>query len=134
MELGFLSFPAGNCGWAGVQPLRLGCSSFLVPSLPSLLPASHSGQHKLLLLQVLPLYQETWHQTWHQTWHHTGCGCDLRVVAVPFSVSLQFGAALSTQPALPGHFSTCQALPREGKNIHPINMMGLARFKLLLDC
>lgn len=44
-----------------------------------------------------------------------GRGCDLRVGAVLFSVSLYFGAALSTQPALPGRFSTCQPLPREGK-------------------
>lgn len=36
------------------------------PFLPSLLPGSHSGQHNLLLLQVLPWYQETWHHagTW----------------------------------------------------------------------
>lgn len=61
LELGFLSLPAAKCGWAGVQPLRLGCSSFLAPSLTSLLPGSHSGQHNLLLLQVLPLDQETWH-------------------------------------------------------------------------
>lgn len=60
MELGFLSLPAAKCVGAGVQPLRLGCSSFLVPSLPSLLPGSHSGQHNLLLLQALSLYQETW--------------------------------------------------------------------------
>lgn len=40
--------------------LGLGCSSFLAPSLPSLLPGSHSGQHNLLLLQALSLYQETW--------------------------------------------------------------------------
>lgn len=56
MELGFLSLPAAKCVWAGVQPLRLGCSSFLAPSLPSLLPGSHSGQHNLLLLQALSLY------------------------------------------------------------------------------
>lgn len=89
--------------------LGLGCSSFLAPSLPSLLPGSHSGQHNLLLLQLLPLYRTPGTKLGH--------GCDLRVVAVLCSVSSLGQLSPPSQPFLGTLLH--QPLPREGTKTTP---------------